>query len=457
MNADVLGTAVIPVESRRFANWGVLASLPGLRSVVWFRRAVWAILPALLLAGSFGDLTPVQAQQTSGLITQDQAQAIGLERAWWGQAVFNPSRDKIAHIVIDEDNLYVQATSGHVTAFDAEDGRKLWAVLLGSNDDPMFPIAANETECIVIVGTKMVCMQKRTGKILWTLRLPGAPSTGAALDDDHVYYGTLNGSVYAFSLKRIRELYLEQRLPQWSYDAFVWKYKAAGEITSTPIAGGRLVKFASRDGSVYAVSARDRRLAFQFETDAPIVAPMALSGRSLYLASEDFTFYSIDAENGSVNWDFSTGLPIRKAPHVVGNDLFVTPDRGGMYCMSTSAGTQRWWNKAITQFVAVGGNSVYASDANMNLLMLSRSEGKVTGSLPVRHYSYRVANDRTDRLYLSTANGTVVCLRPTGRPYPTFHRYPDRLPLMPEFEPEPGTEPAADNPPPTATDTDSTI
>jgi hypothetical protein len=58
-----------------------------------------------------------------------------------------------------------------------------------------------------------------------------------------------------------------------------------------------------------------------------------------------------------------------------------------------------------------------------------------------------VANDRTDRLYLSTANGTVVCLRPTGRPYPTFHRYPDRLPLMPEFEPEPGTEPAADNPP----------
>ncbi|MBA4030922.1 MAG: pyrrolo-quinoline quinone, partial [Planctomyces sp.] len=203
-----------------------------------------------LAAFTGGEMPEASAQQTSGLITQDQAQALGLERAWWGQAVFNPSRDKISHVVIDEDNVYVQASSGHITAFDAEDGRKLWAVLLGTNDEPMFPMAANETDCLAIVGAKMVCMEKRTGKILWTLRLPGAPSTGAALDENHVYFGALDGSVYAFSLKRIRELYLEQRLPQWSNDAFVWRYKAAGEITSPPIPSGRLVKFASRDGSV---------------------------------------------------------------------------------------------------------------------------------------------------------------------------------------------------------------
>ena len=65
----------------------------------------------------------------------------GLERAWWGQATLNPTRDKVRHMTVDEENVYVQATSGVVTAFNNETGKRLWAVQLGRRDLASYPLA----------------------------------------------------------------------------------------------------------------------------------------------------------------------------------------------------------------------------------------------------------------------------------------------------------------------------
>jgi outer membrane protein assembly factor BamB len=377
-----------------------------------------------------------QVKGDAQLPTYQQLSPLGLERGWWAQAVINPSRDKIRHVAIDEDMVYVQASSGVTTAFDAETGRQLWAVHLGRFDQPSFPAISNEDLAMIVVGSTMYGLEKKTGRTVWTLILPGQPSTSPAVDEKHVYFGTLDGSLYAYSLRKIRQLFEERRLPQWSMEAQVWKYKSGKEITSPPITTGRVVNFASRDGSLYSVYAADRKLVYQLETDKAIVAPLTRLGNSMFVASEDFTFYSLNLLNGRVQWEFTSGLPIRKAPWPIENDLYILPDRGGMYCLDPKDGQQRWWNPNLTNFVAVVGGAVATSDLDGNLVMISRAKGEIIGSLPLRRYTVRTGNDRTDRIYLATESGLVICLRQIGHTFPVYHRFPDRLPLLPEFAPE---------------------
>jgi hypothetical protein len=84
------------------------------------------------------------------------------------------------------------------------------------------------------------------------------------------------------------------------------------------------------------------------------------------------------------------------------------------------------------------------------VLILSRDDGAITGSLPARELSLRAANDRTDRLYLASPQGTLVCLRPQGSDFPEYHKFPERQPMLPEFAEELPylPEPAAENPMP---------
>ena len=357
----------------------------------------------------------------------------GLERAWWGQATLNPTRDKVRHMTVDEENVYVQATSGVVTAFNNETGKRLWAVQLGRRDLASYPLATNEDFALVAVGMNLYALDKFSGELLWELKLPAHPSTSPAMDERNVYIGTLDGSVYAFSLRKIHQLYDENLLPQWSYDSLIWRYKTAKEITTPPISTGRVVEFTSRDRSLYSVSAERREQIFQFETDAPISAPMVRSDGRLYMASEDFNFYCLNSENGSVIWEFVSGLPVRKAPVVIGPHVFLLPDRGGMYCLSKTSGKQIWWRPRGTEFIAATTKLVFMSDALGNVILVDRKDGAPVGALPLRDFKMRLSNDRTDRLFLATQSGLVISIRDKNREFPLYHKHPERRPILPTF------------------------
>ena len=391
---------------------------------------------------------PVGAQTgspTRGIPTSAVLSRYGLEVAWTGQAVINPGRDKVSHVVMDEELVFVQGTNGVITAFDSETGRQHWSVRVGRYDEPNFPAVTNEEVCLVVSGLYMYGLDKRTGDILWRLRLPSVPSTGPAADETQVYLGMLDGSVYAFSLKKIRERFLEQRLPEWSHETIVWRYQAAEEVTSPPIPLDQSVVFASRDGSLYSVTKDRRVLNYQFETDAPIMAPMALVGQTLFLASEDFNFYAINSNNGVVLWEFVTGLPIRKAPIALGTSLYLSPDRGGLYGLQTNTGARRWWHPRLTDFVSLINHTVVARDVNNDLALVDSESGDILGRIPASFYDLHATNSRNDRIYLATSRGQVMAIREAGRNYPIYHRYPERRPILPEIAPE---EEAATEPKP---------
>ena len=366
----------------------------------------------------------------------------GLERAWWSQGTLNPKRDKVKHMVVDEENVYLQASNGVVTAFNADSGKQLWAVQLGNRDEPMFPGVSNERHLLVVNGMTLYCMERFSGRMAWELQLPAMPSVGPSVDDEHVYIGTLDGSMYSFEIRKIKELSRKSLLPSWSFQAIRWRYKTSREITSPAYSTGRTVNFASRDGSLYAVSSTERDLTWQFETNAPITAPFATTDTSLVLASEDFYVYCLDRNNGLVRWEFASGFPIRKAPRVIGSDLYILPDRGGMFSLSLANGAEKWHRPGITNFLAASKSRLYGTDPTGNIVILNRVNGRPLGTLSLRSFDVRLENERTDRLYLATTSGLIVCLREQGSEFALYHRYPERSPIVPDVEPD---EPAADS------------
>ena len=103
--------------------------------------------------------------------------------------MLNPTSESVRYLSADEDNVYVQSTSGIVTAIHAETGRRLWSALIGGANDESLPVATNEEQVLVAVGMHLYAVDKFTGRSLWNLDLPHHPSTSPELDEERVYIG----------------------------------------------------------------------------------------------------------------------------------------------------------------------------------------------------------------------------------------------------------------------------
>lgn len=413
----------------------------------WMAFTLLALLPGIQTAAAAAPNVP-----TARMLAR-----FGLERAWLSQAIMDVHRDRVRHVQLDEDSFYVQSTGGTVTAFDAETGRKRWAVQLGQKDAPSHAVTSNATQVLVIAGSVMYALDKFSGDQQWELRLENQPSTSPAMDNFNVYYGTLDGSLYAYDLKKVRELHEQGRLPQFSMSALRWRYKSAGEVTAPPVvAPNNVLNFASRDSSLYSLTTIDRKLQWQFETDRPLSAPLGRSEGMIFLASEDFNVFCIREERGSLRWQFVAGLPVKRQPRILNSDVYVFPERGGMYCLSKENGHRRWWQPNLVDYVGATRRVVYVSTATNDLVALSRRDGTLIGSLPLSDFSVRYGNEQNDRLYLATPSGQVMCLRETGNEFPTYHMFPERQPLIPEFAPEVEPAEAAPTEADPAATTDST-
>lgn len=366
----------------------------------------FALLCTLMIQTAFAQ----PATQRNAFPTVTQLNRFGLKMAWWNQASIDSDRNTVRHLTADEQIVYVQSSSGVVTAIDMETGKKLWTMQLGRKDAPSFPVTSNAEVALVLAGLDLYAIDKFSGNLQWTFRLPKQPSTSPVMDDEQVYVGTLDGSVYAANLKTIRELFEEGRLPEWSYQTIEWRYKTGGAIRTPPVPWGTIVNFASEDRSLYSVSKEERSLKFQLETDAPISAPMTQSDGYLYMASEDFNIYAVNLTNGRIRWQFVAGFPILSGPKAIHDKLYVAPQRGGLYQLSAVSGRQRWWRPDLTEFVAQTQHYVFATNQRGDLVILDEATGGPVGILPLRQFSIRVSNERTDRAIMATPSGLVIML-----------------------------------------------
>jgi hypothetical protein len=163
---------------------------------------------------------------------------------------------------------------------------------------------------------------------------------------------------------------------------------------------------------------------------------------SLLLASEDFNFYSLNIRNGRPGWQFTAGVVIRSSPILIDDEVYLFPDHGNMYKLSAATGHPYWSMPRMQDFLAASSTRVYVSDRHNNLVILSREHGEPLGTFSLDKFTRHLANERSDRIYVATESGMVMCLHERGREFARFHMHPDRQPILPDFAPDEGS---ADN------------
>ena len=122
-------------------------------------------------------------------------------------------------LVVDEENLYAQATNGVITGFDADSGKRLWSVQLGNRDEPIFPAVSNDQHLLAVNGMTLYCIARFSGDVLSGTQAAGDAVRQSRDETTRAFIlAPLDGSVYPFDLRKIDQLYHKKLLPQWSYE-----------------------------------------------------------------------------------------------------------------------------------------------------------------------------------------------------------------------------------------------
>lgn len=112
-----------------------------------------------------------------------------------------------------------------------------------------------------------------------------------AVDPVHnrVYVGSSDNGLYALSARDGRA---------------VWRFETLGPVQSEPLYDpvDNVVYFGSNDGALYKVRARDGKLLWRFATNAEVARKPVLAGEILYAVNANDTILALEAATGKLLW-----------------------------------------------------------------------------------------------------------------------------------------------------------
>ncbi len=343
------------------------------------------------------------------LPTDEAAARHGLVRRWYAFAPIDGVREVVQRVTVSGTQVHLQTSSSRIHVFDSESGKQLWSAQMGPPIPGQFGSAINSNSVFVINGSHLYRLSRENGAQLWSVRLPQVPNAAPAADEDRVMISTRDGRIYVYNINT-KEI--------------VWYYQTNGPISTPSAIVDDKIVCASQDGKVYIFQPGSRNPMVRpiSETNKPVSAPLAVWGRAVLFASEDFDVYAVDVRTGDRLWRYSSGNEIRRELTVIDNDVFVTPEDSGMHVLDVEDGTKRkWWHPRANSFVAATKNHVYASDKHRQLLVLDRATGRQLSTWDTHLFDFRVHNDSTDRVFLVSKSGLVVCLHEKEHKEPLMH------------------------------------
>lgn len=384
---------------------------------------------------------PVSDQSTAG----DTA-IPPLVKLWEAQAMLNVQRDKVAHIVTDEDVLIVQSSGGIVTAMNAETGREMWTAQVGRVDEVGMPASSNADVVMIVAGPTLYALDKFSGKELFSYRLPSQPSAGPVITEGSFFIPLSDESLVTCSLKTLRHLERYQTLPPGVSQAIAWRFVAGEIIRRAPVAGSSRVAFVTDPGNIFVVDiggVQAGKSKFEFLMQSPTTTPLTMVNRDqeyLLAAAANNRLFCLDMNsNGKMQWTYPLGQRVTEPITVIGDDVYIVGDEGDFWGLGLESGLPlqtaddgAFALTDIRMLVSVTNRAVYVIDSAGRLVTVNRKTGKIVAQTMYSDLSVPIRNSLTDRVYLSTTSGRVVCLKESGIDFPIYHQNPQRKPIMPD-------------------------
>jgi len=310
------------------------------------------------------------------------------------QWVFTLPHVASAPPVADEDSLYVSLGTGRLYAYQLPKGVPAPEIVESGEKGPAAPPQAVPSAPLPSYRTSISALGvggQSVGSV------SAVSSAGQAVRSVGPLSSSLDARTGAVA-----------RGPQ---PQFLWDYVAESRLELAPLVASDYLLVATYAGSFTALKKTDGRMQYHFQATAPLSGPLGQRDEMAYVGSEDFSVSALDIFAGRILWRFLGGGSIRQRPQVNDDSVYIAPERSGLYRLDRETGQTVWQNFEAERFLAANPKFVYATDRSGRLLILDRARGTQLATYDGgRDFVVPIINEMTDRLYLASNDGLVVCL-----------------------------------------------
>jgi outer membrane protein assembly factor BamB len=191
-----------------------------------------------------------------------------------------------APLIWDNGWLVAANATGRVVAFRGEDGREIWRRELGANVRAAPALAADRVYVAPDDG-RVVSLLVSTGEVLWEHRLGGAASSVLALDD-RIFAGSSDNYFYALDAKR---------------GELLWRWRTGGDVIGLPAIDDDRVYFVSLDNVLRALSRRTGAQIWKRPLPARPTSGPTLARTSVLVTCLDPALHVFDTKDGKPGTD----------------------------------------------------------------------------------------------------------------------------------------------------------
>jgi outer membrane protein assembly factor BamB len=432
------------------------------------KKLTTAVIALVLTATTLpAQLQTARLHSHPGVPPQEALDRLNLQLAWRTYVPTDGSLDGIFSVQVLEDMILVQTRSGGIATLNPETGRRLWYAQVGIPFRVSQPLGYNSRSVFGYNGTNLYSVNRKTGQLEFEFNPKSAPSAPPVADEERLYLATGGGRLYVYELPpknlpivaagpkpeappepKLTTAYalsaqrmasigplsgrkpLEIPKPDYSKPLFLWDYRVLGQLELAPLLAGDILLLADTNGMFFALPQLGRQPQYSFKADARLNAPMAeyVDHREVlrgvesvymaYVASDDFSVYALDMLAGRIAWRFATGGPIMHKPVVMDEDVYVGTRGAGLYRISRADGHEIWRNREASRFVAANKKLAYAMDGHGRLMVLDHARGTRLTTYDTHDFPVPVANELTDRVFLASNDGLLVCLHDKAYPAP---------------------------------------
>jgi outer membrane protein assembly factor BamB len=211
---------------------------------------------------------------------------------------------------------------------------------------------------------------------------------------------------------------------------FAWDYSTNQRVENKALIGKNVIFLAIPNGTYLGLPkvsgdpSGGNQESYRYIGDSPFTTAPSQSEDAAYLATQDAQLYAVGIDTGKVLWRYVPGRPVRRPPVPVDvsgaaadRDLYVSAESKGLARLNRDTGEPDWnirqsdFNSDADRLLAVNPKFVYATDGGGRMLVLDRKNGRQLSRYDIRDFVFPVVNGSSDRIYLASNDGLIVCLR----------------------------------------------
>ncbi|MBA3660287.1 MAG: outer membrane protein assembly factor BamB [Gammaproteobacteria bacterium] len=308
----------------------------------------------------------------------------------------------------------------------------IWSAQIGSGTEEYLkkPIGSNSNAIFVTRQRGTVAkINKQTGRICWQINTTFPITTGVAVNEDVVVFGTQKGETVALSTLN---------------GAMFWRAQGPGEILATPVLAQNRVVVKYTNGYVRALSLEDGHELWSYQQTEPALilrgsSTPLVKNNNVIVGFANGNLAKLNANLGDQLWSQPVAIPqgafaiermvdINADPVMYHDDLYAATYQGKIAMLNWLSGTPQW-TRDISSYTGMVADrdAVYISDAQSHLWSFNAQTGAThwqQGKLlargitaPAALRNYLIVGDHEGYIHwLSKDDGRFVARTTLGGP-----------------------------------------